>query len=200
MTTVLLALGDNDLRDACDAQLHAAGHATLVLDRPLAALSLASKVSWEVVLVDDTSFGREALRTVGSKARVVGLGAGTPGVKEALPLPLQGQGLLDALTRTCPPLPRDNLTLDRQHRLALANGDQVLLTRTEFRLLEVLYEQRPADVSLDQLLDGVWGTSEGIGTAELVRTHVRNLRQKLAQVGLPDAIRSHRGRGYALEA
>jgi DNA-binding response OmpR family regulator len=199
MTTVLLALGDSALRDACNAELHAAGHATLVLDRPLAALSLASKVSWEVVLVDDTSFGRDALRTVGSDARVVGLGAGTVGVKEALPLPLQAHGLIDALTRTCPPPAQVGLTLDSQRRLALANGAEVLLTRTEFRLLEVLQERSPSDVSLEQLLDSVWGTAEGIGTAELVRTHVRNLRQKLSQVGLPDAVRSHRGRGYALE-
>jgi two-component system catabolic regulation response regulator CreB len=76
----------------------------------------------------------------------------------------------------------------------------VPLTRIEYRLLETLYEHRPEDVSLQSLLIGVWGTTEGMGTAELVRTHVRNLRQKLAQLGLPDAIRSHRGRGYALDA
>src|SRR5213595_1038387 len=34
MTTVLLAVGDNALRDACNAALQADGHATLVLDRP----------------------------------------------------------------------------------------------------------------------------------------------------------------------
>jgi DNA-binding response OmpR family regulator len=84
--------------------------------------------------------------------------------------------------------------------MARVNGSQVLLTRIEFRLLEALRAQDPGDVSLEQLLQDVWGTTEGVGAAELVRTHVRNLRQKLAQIGLPDAIHSHRGRGYALQA
>ena len=42
MTTVLLALGDNDLLKACQATLHCEGHTTLVLDRPLAVLSMAA--------------------------------------------------------------------------------------------------------------------------------------------------------------
>jgi DNA-binding response OmpR family regulator len=32
----------------------------------------------------------------------------------------------------------------------------------------------------------------------VLRAHVRNLRMKLAQVGLPNAVRSLRGKGYAL--
>jgi hypothetical protein len=91
------------------------------------------------------------------------------------------------------------LILDASRRAAVAHGREIALTRIEFRLLEILYQRRSYDVPLEQLLDFVWGTSEGLGTAELVRSHVRNLRQKLSYIGLPDAIRSHRGRGYALE-
>jgi hypothetical protein len=31
-----------------------------------------------------------------------------------------------------------------------------------------------------------------------VRAQVRNLRRKLAEIGLPDAVRSRRGHGYSL--
>src|SRR3954468_5325465 len=97
MTTVLLALGDEALRDACKAALHAEGHTSLVLDRPLAALSLTSKISWQVMLVDDTSLGREASRAAGSNRRVLGIGATTPYVIETLPLPLEADRLIEAL-------------------------------------------------------------------------------------------------------
>jgi DNA-binding response OmpR family regulator len=199
MTTVLLAMGDNTLRNACKNELHAAGHATLVLDRPLAALSLAAKVSWDVLLVDDTSFGRDAVRTAGSGGRVLSIGATLAGVHETLPLPLQSGRLLSALARS-EASRRPGLTLDATRRVARVNGSEAPLTRIEYRLLEALYEHRPDDMTLDRLLQDVWGSTEGMGTAELVRTHIRNLRLKLSQLGLPDAIRSHRGRGYALEA
>jgi DNA-binding response OmpR family regulator len=199
MTTCLLALGDATLRDACKAALHAEGHAALVLDRPLAALSLAAKLTWDAMLVDDTPLGREALRTAGSDTRVVGLGCSPEGVDQALAVPLNTAELLSALSEAVDVEP-GTLALDAQRRVARVDGSEVPLTRIEFRLLEALRAQGPGDVALDQLLRDVWGTTVGVGTAELVRTHVRNLRQKLAQIGLPDAIRSHRGRGYALEA
>src|SRR5215213_11847232 len=115
MTTVLLALGDSALRDACNAALHADGHATLVLDRPLAALSLGSKVSWQVMLVDDTSLGREASRTAGADRRVVGIGW-TPDVLETLPLPLEADRLIATLARPAQSLP-PALALDARKRL-----------------------------------------------------------------------------------
>src|SRR3954471_19323895 len=132
MTTVLLALGDNTLRTACKNELQAAGHSTLVLDRPLEALSLAAKVSWEVLLVDDTSFGRDALRTAGSNARIVGIGGATAGGHETLALPLQSGRLLSALTHNNEPR-RPGLALDATRRLARVNGSEVPLTRIEYR-------------------------------------------------------------------
>ena len=74
----------------------------------------------------------------------------------------------------------------------------MVLTRTELRLLEVLMQARPREVSVPDALRAVWGFTEGRATAELVRAHVRNLRLKLGQIGLGDAVRSRRGRGYAL--
>lgn len=197
MTTVLLAVGDNTLRKACESELGACGHTTLVLDRPLAALSLASTVRWDVLVVDDSPFGRDALRTAGGSGRVIGIGVSGAGVHETVPLPLLSGRLREMVERITQP--RAGLMLDSSQRLARLNGKEERLTRIEYRLLETLYEHRPEDVPLNDLLQEVWGTAAGMKTAELVRTHVRNLRQKLTRLDLPDAIRSHRGLGYALE-
>jgi two-component system OmpR family response regulator len=119
-------------------------------------------------------------------------------VHQSLPLPLNPGRLIAALDRPAQ-AQRPALTLDAQKRIAGFEGREAGLTRIEFRLIEALQEQQPADATLESLLESVWGTTVGVGTSELVRTHVRNLRQKLSQIGLPDAIRTHRGHGYALE-
>jgi len=205
MTTVLLALGDPDLRAACQSQLDSAGVASIVLNRPLAAISLASKVAWDAALVDDTPLGQGALASLPSReprATVIGLGA-VEGVDLSLALPLQAAQLKHALGRNRNGVHRPetrSLVLDQSRRVAQANDLDVMLTRTEYRLLQVLHDRRPEDVALGDVLEAVWGSREGVGTAELVRTHIRNLRAKLSQIGMGEAIRSKRGRGYSLEA
>jgi DNA-binding response OmpR family regulator len=75
---------------------------------------------------------------------------------------------------------------------------QVNLTPIEFRLLEVLHARQPVEVPVEDLVLQVWGFKDDRGTSQMIRAHVRNLRHKLAQIGLPNAVRSRRGRGYAL--
>ncbi len=206
MATVLLAIGDGALRAACLAQLEAAGHAPLLLDRPLALLTLAPKLGWDVVCLDASRLGRETLKTLSddglARGPIVGIGLETEGLQASIALPLAAERLLSTLAGLLAPTeverPSASLRLDADRRMALANDVEVALTRTEFRLLTLLLGEQPRDVSLPEVLRGVWGFTEGRGTSELVRAHVRNLRTKLAQIGLPDAVRSRRGRGYAL--
>ena len=203
MATILLAVGDPALRAACIAQLEAAGHAPVLLDRPLATLTLGHKLAWDVVCVDATKLGRGALRLLGAdeRAPVLGLGLEDDALRASIALPLVGERLLATLTELTTAGGRVQtgvLQLNRGRRLAVSSGHEVALTRTEFRLLEVLFERQPGEVGLVEVLQAVWGLPEGRGTSELVRAHVRNLRVKLAKIGLPDAVRSRRGRGYAL--
>jgi DNA-binding response OmpR family regulator len=204
LATVLLALGDSSLQQACLAQLEAAGHAPVLLPRPLAALTLARRVSWDAACVDGSETGRAALRLLpaSSAAPVLGLGVEDAALRASIELPVAAERLLSALEEMLAGadagLRAGALRLDRGRRLALSAGREVALTRTEFRLLEVLFERQPGEVSLIDVLSSVWGYTEGRGTSELVRAHVRNLRAKLAEIGLPDAVRSRRGRGYAL--
>jgi DNA-binding response OmpR family regulator len=135
-------------------------------------------------------------------APVIGLGLDDSSLDASIPLPLVAERLLATLANLTAVSGTNEragpLALDAGRRLAVSDGREVALTRTEFRLLQVLLDHQPREVPLLELLQAVWGFTEGRGTSELVRAHVRNLRVKLGQLGLPDAVRSRRGQGYAL--
>ena len=206
MATILLAIGDRALRQACRAQLEAAGHAVLTLESPLAPLTLARRVVWDAALVDASPLGGETLAVLSAAgmtpAAVIGLGLEAGGLAATLPLPLVERDLVALVgklsARAGASVAPVKLRLDPMGRVAAASGGEALLTRTEYRLLALLFDQSPREVPLDVILQGVWGFTEGKRTSDLVRAHVRNLRRKLEQIGLGDVVRSRRGRGYAL--
>ena len=93
------------------------------------------------------------------------------------------------------PLP---LRLDRRRQTVQAGAAQVHLTPTELRLLACLLDHAGTVLTYDQLLEHVWGCAPGTGSPELVRTHVMNLRRKLARLpGGPDIETAPRA-GYRL--
>jgi two-component system phosphate regulon response regulator PhoB len=76
-------------------------------------------------------------------------------------------------------------------------GEEVVLTGTEFKLLLTLAERKGRLQSRDLLLTDVWGYNY-VGDTRTVDTHVTRLRSKLGSAG--DLIRTVRGFGYKLEA
>jgi DNA-binding response OmpR family regulator len=90
------------------------------------------------------------------------------------------------------------LTLEAGRRVARANGREVALTRTEAQLLDALLSRRGGVVTLDEAMESLWGAGDWTRNLSLLRAHMRNLRLKLAQVGLANVVRSRRGRGYTL--
>ena len=77
-------------------------------------------------------------------------------------------------------------------------GDEVSLTKTEFRLLCEFADHAGAVLSRDQLLERVWGY-EYLGDSRLVDAHVRRLRVKVEdQPDDPRLIVTVRGLGYRL--
>ena len=87
------------------------------------------------------------------------------------------------------------VTLDRGARRVTADGDEVLLTATEFDLLEYLMSQPARVFTREQLLSEVWGYAAVVGT-RTVDVHVAQVRAKL---GDASPIRTVRGVGYAAE-
>lgn len=92
-----------------------------------------------------------------------------------------------------------DLALDRNSRQLRADSVTVQLTPTEFRLMSYLVRKRGSIVSAEELLENVWEFFPGTGSSELVRSHVRNLRNKLRIVtGEAGLVQTVPRRGYRL--
>ncbi len=81
---------------------------------------------------------------------------------------------------------------DAAHRVT-ADGAELSLTATEFKLLAELLRHKGQVLSRDRLLESVWGYSFE-GYARTVDTHMRRLRQKLGDAA--EGIETLRGVGY----
>ena len=94
-------------------------------------------------------------------------------------------------------LAHGRLTLDRAaHRCAVA-GAEVALTGTEFRLLACLMAAPDRMHGRAQVVAAIWGAGSAVSDRTL-DSHLRNLRRKLAEAGLPDAVATRHGVGLSL--
>jgi len=89
-----------------------------------------------------------------------------------------------------------NIVIDMQRHNVLSDGDEVVLTSTEFKLLLHLAEKKDCVQSREQLLQNVWSYNH-LGDTRTVDTHVTRLRGKLGAPG--DIIKTVRGFGYKIE-
>lgn len=85
--------------------------------------------------------------------------------------------------------------IDTASRRCWNDSIQISLTATEFDLLAFLFSQPGKVFSREDLLEQVWGYSEGLGT-RTVDVHIAQLRSKLGETA---PIRTVRGVGYAAE-
>jgi DNA-binding response OmpR family regulator len=104
------------------------------------------------------------------------------------------------LRRFGPPAQRvpSGLHIDEQKRQVFSGDTQLLLSRTEFDLLNLFASQPGRVYERDHILTKVWGPDVSV-TERTVDVHVKSLRKKLVAAGLgPDAIETVRGVGYRL--
>ena len=88
-----------------------------------------------------------------------------------------------------------DLIINPIYRQVMINNIPIKLTRTEFDLL-ICLAKHPGQVwSRSQLYHQVWADDLGSTGDNIVRTHIGNLRKKLADVG-KDYIQNSRGIGY----
>jgi DNA-binding response OmpR family regulator len=91
-----------------------------------------------------------------------------------------------------------DLEVRREQGIVLKAGEELSLTKTEFRLLCEFADHAGAVLSRDQLLERVWGY-EYLGDSRLVDAHVRRLRVKVEDhPDDPKLIVTVRGIGYRL--
>ena len=102
-------------------------------------------------------------------------------------------------TSSAPPRSKfGDVELRREQGIALKNGQELNLTKTEFRLLCEFADHAGMVLSRDQLLERVWGY-EYLGDSRLVDAHVHRLRNKVEDdPQRPRLIVTVRGIGYKL--
>ena len=94
-----------------------------------------------------------------------------------------------------------------EHRGAVLNtgdatlsyeGEKIDLTKNEFRILQILLENKGQVVSRDDIMVRLWETDSFVDENTLT-VNVARLRKKLDACGLTDFIRTKKGMGYLVE-
>jgi two-component system response regulator BaeR len=95
--------------------------------------------------------------------------------------------------------PQPGLQIDDQGLRAFVHGRELALTPVEFRLLKILRDAPGKALSRDDLRTWVY-EDRRIVHDRTIDTHVKNLRRKLEEAGLAEAISAVYGVGYRWEA
>ena len=90
-----------------------------------------------------------------------------------------------------------DLTVNQGTREVWRGQRRIVLTRTEYAILELLIRNAGRVVSRDSLIEKVWGGNSDIESNTL-DAFVRLLRAKIDEPGQPGTIRTLRGVGYSV--
>jgi len=224
-TTMLVLVADDDrgVRDALDRALRVAGFETDLAGDGLQALAAIGRRPPDAVVLDvmmpemDGLAVCRRLRTSGDRTpvllltardavrdRVNGLEAGAD---DYLPKPFD----LDELLARLRALIRRSLWTDPAEDVLRAagieldlraydvrrEGRSVELTRTEFRLLELLLRHPGQVLTRELISERIWSYQFG-GASNPLEVYVGYLRRKLEAGGEPRVIHTVRGVGYVL--
>ncbi len=101
------------------------------------------------------------------------------------------------MTRPSPVLEVGDLRLDLTTRRVTRGGVEIILSPTEFSLLEYLLRHAGQVVTRKMLCEHVW-YADWEGMTNVVEVHVNRLRAKLDRGSSSSAIQTIRGRGYVI--
>ena len=89
-----------------------------------------------------------------------------------------------------------SISIDTDRHIVEVGSREIVLTTTEFKLLQILSERLGRVQSRDRLLKEVWGIGH-FGETRTVDTHITRLRTKLGNAN--EMIKTVRGFGYKME-
>src|SRR3989339_852722 len=98
-------------------------------------------------------------------------------------------------SRTQPVVTYGEVTLDPASHIVEYKGEQLLLLRKEFALLQTLLENPGRVISREQLNQTLYGWEENIDSNAL-EVHIHNLRRRFGN----DFVKTIRGVGYMVDA
>lgn len=217
---ILLVDDDPRLRDIVRLALDRAGFAVVTAAEGRQALAAAAREAPDLVILDiglPEMDGLECCRRLRAVSevpilfltarddeidRVLGfeLGADDYVTKPFSPRELVAR-VRAILKRSAGPvaqvLGRGALGLDLKARTCRVEGAEVALTATEFQMLATLMAEPDRLMTRPALVAALWGAGSQVADRTL-DSHLRNLRRKLAEAGLAQAIETVHGQGMRL--
>ena len=103
----------------------------------------------------------------------------------------------NAAAEKSPVLVRGRLRLEPESHVCRVEDTPVQLTATEISILEKLMARPTQVFSRPALVDAIWGAGMIVSDRTL-DSHLRNLRAKLSEAGLDDAIETLHGVGLRM--
>ena len=92
------------------------------------------------------------------------------------------------------------LVLDKKQRIAIAEGEEVRLTATEYKILLLLMENLGQVFSAEQIYEKVWEESASFAVEHTVMVHIRHIREKIEiDTKKPRYVKVVWGIGYKME-
>ncbi len=92
----------------------------------------------------------------------------------------------------------EGVSLDFEKAIVYKSEDEIMLTAKEYRILELLYENKNKIVSLDTILNRVWGENS-FGYTNTLMAHIRKIREKIEDnPSCPKNLVTVKGLGYKL--
>jgi two-component system, OmpR family, response regulator MprA len=219
---VLVVDDDPDVRDSLSRALRYAGYQVITAVHGGAALDLVARSPVDLIVLDvlmPILDGLDACRRLRERGdatpvlvltardsvddRVTGLDAGADDylVKPFALGELQARvrALLRRTQGQRDVLGYADLTLDADARRVTRDDQEIVLTRMEFGLLELLMRNAEQVLSYDVIRERVWGYGEAPASNALT-VFVGFLRRKLEVGGRPRLLHNVRGVGYVIRA
>jgi DNA-binding response OmpR family regulator len=93
----------------------------------------------------------------------------------------------------------NEISIDTLAKEVRVKEEPVELTRKEYELLVYFLSNQRKVISKNALISHLWSQEMGTGeSADIIYTHIKNLRKKLSEKGCGDYIKSLYGMGYKL--
>ena len=92
------------------------------------------------------------------------------------------------------------LVLDKKQRLIIVEGEEVRLTATEYKIVELLMEHPGQVFPAEQIYENVWHDEACFAVENTVMVHIRHIREKIEiEPKKPRYIKVVWGIGYKME-
>ena len=92
-----------------------------------------------------------------------------------------------------------DLFLDDETKKVIADGKEIKLTATEFKILKFLIKNKGKVFSIPQIYENVWN-EEGYAAENIIAVHIRHIREKIEiDPNEPKYLKVIWGIGYKIE-